>query len=161
MSQPNWRPLYDYEGFYEINEKGEVRSLHKRNDHRIVSQRIDRGDYYTVRLSKNGNTHTQWVHRLLAFTFIANPDNKKHVNHKNGNKRDNSLSNLEWVSHQENVIDAYKQGLNSAAKRIIDSVTGSIYSSIREAADAIGINYNTCCKRLKRNCPSIPLRYVG
>jgi hypothetical protein len=161
MSQPNWKPLNDYEGFYEINEKGEVRSLHKRNYHKIVSQRIDRGGYYAVRLSKNGNTHTQWVHRLLAFTFIPNPESKKYVNHKNGNKLDNSLSNLEWVSHQENVIDAYKQGLNSAAKRIINSVSGSMYSSIREAADAIGINYNTCCKRLKRNCRSVPLRYVG
>jgi DNA-binding protein Fis len=161
MLQPDWKPLYNYEGFYEINRNGDVRSLHKRNYHKIVSQRIDRGGYYAVRLHKNGTTSTQWAHRLLALTLIPNPYNKKHVNHKNGTKLDNSLSNLEWVTHQENVIDAYKQGLNSAAKRTIDSVTGSIYSSIREAADAIGLNYSTCRKRLKRNCPSIPLRYVG
>jgi hypothetical protein len=161
MISGNWKPINGYEGLYEINSSGQIRSLHKRAYQDLISSRKDRAGYITVRLSKHGKCHTHFLHRLLAQAFIPNPLNKGFVNHKDGNKTNNSLKNLEWVSHQENVIDAYKQGLNSAAKRIIDSVSGSIYSSIREAADAIGINYNTCCKRLKRSCPSLPLQYIG
>jgi hypothetical protein len=150
---------------YEINEKGEVFLLsHYYPDHKcygVLSNRIDRGGYRTVRLSGDKKTHTQFIHRLLACAFISNPENKPFVNHKDGNKLNNTLSNLEWVTHQENVQEAYKQGLNSTAKRIIDTSTGRTYPSIADAALAIGLNYNTCCKRLKRNDPTFSLKYLG
>lgn len=160
MEYEVWYPVKDYKGYYEITKTGMVRSLSKRNFQYILEGRIDRGGYKTVRLSKSGNTKTHFVHRLLAQQFILNPLNKGFVNHKNGIKLDNSLSNLEWVSHQENVIDAYKQGLNSFAKKLYDPATGITYHSIKAAAKATGINYNTCCKRLKRKS-SARLRYAG
>jgi hypothetical protein len=160
MQDIDWRPIPAFEGLYEINKLGEIRSLNKRYRDNNLKTRIDRGGYLTVRLSKQNTTSSFFVHRLLALAFILKPEGKEYINHKNGNKVDNRISNLEWVTHQENVIDAYKKGLNSSAKSIIDMTSGIIYYSISEASRCLGINYNTCCKRLKRNLDSFRLRYA-
>lgn len=67
--------------------------------------------YYCVSLSKNGKVTNFRVHRLVATLFIANPDEKKCVNHINGDKLDNRVENLEWATHSENTLHAFKTGL--------------------------------------------------
>lgn len=161
MEIEKWYPINNYQGYYEITESGKVRSLSKRNFQNQISQRGDRGGYLSIRLSKQGKNKTHFVHRLLAEQFIPNPTNRKFVNHKNGNKQDNSLTNLEWVTHQENVIDAYEQGLNSFAKKLIDYETGEVYRSIKFASEKLGINYSTCRKRLRRKREGFNLGYAG
>lgn len=126
-----------------------------------IMPRIDRGGYPAVRLSRNGQTFTKRLHRLLAEHFIPNPENLPEVDHRDGNKRNFALTNLRWCTHADNVQSAYDGGLNSAAKKIIDIQTGEIFPSIRKAASAIAMNYNTCCKRLERNNPDFRLRYLG
>lgn len=77
----------------------------------FVKTHIDKGGYEKFSWW-NGRVNKQiFVHRLLAVSYINNPDNKKSVNHKNGIKSDNRLSNLEWCTHKENMHHAIKKGL--------------------------------------------------
>ena len=143
----NWTPIKGYEGLYDINKNGIIRSIHKRNFEKVISSRIDRAGYLTLRLSKKGHVATKLAHRLIAETFILNPDNKIFVNHKNGNKVDNRVENLEWVTHSENVLHAYKTGLCSLVSRqipIIDTCSGNSFPSIKKAAEFHKIKYATC-----------------
>jgi len=114
------KPLKGYEDHYEINEKGEVFSLD-----RVVINSLGRKylypakkmkqlkhmtGYSVIRLSKNGNTKTCRYHRIVAENLIPNPYNKPFVNHKDGNKRNNHPSNLEWVTAKENTKHAIDSG---------------------------------------------------
>ena len=120
-----------------------------------MPQRIDRGGYLTVRLSKKGKDSTIYVHRLLGFAFIPNPDAKPMINHKDGNKLNNSISNLEWVTHAENMKHAYLIGLvinlPGRCRKIIDRCTGKIFESIKIAAEFNLIPYSTCKNYLNGN----------
>ena len=150
-----WMPVKGYEGQYEINEISEVRSLSNRNYYKIMPQRKGRGGYWTVRLSNKGKDATLYVHRLIGFSFIKNLLNKPMINHIDGNKLNNSIENLEWVTHAENMRHAYKLGLvvslPGRCKRIIDRCSGAIFKSIKHAADFYMIPYSTCKNYLNGN----------
>lgn len=80
---------------------------------RPIKGHIDRCGYREVLLSENGKTNNARVHRLMAETFIPNPDNLRDVNHKDGNKLNNDISNLEWSSHSDNIKHSYKNQLQT------------------------------------------------
>ena len=154
--QTEWVPVKNYENYYEINKKGEVRSLHKPTYGYIMEERLDRGGYSTVRLNKPSmKSSTQYVHRLLGFAFIENPLNKCCINHIDGNKLNNNLKNLEWVTTAENMRHAYKLGLvvslPGRCKKIIDKCSGKVFESIKKAADFNLIPYSTCKNYLNGN----------
>ena len=112
-----WNYLPGYENLYQINRAGDIRSIKK--DGYILTQRINFAGYKTVSLSKNGKTETHYVHRLIAITYLVNNQNKCCVNHINGNKLDNSLDNLEWMTHAENMQHAHDTGLcNATSKKV-------------------------------------------
>jgi hypothetical protein len=135
-----WREIRGYQYYYEINEQGEVRSrdrfIHigegkfRFYKGRMMKIRINNRGYREVRLSISGRTRTHFLHRLLAEIFIPNPDNKPYVNHKNGCKTDNSIKNLEWVTHSENVRHAYMNALysNKRAKYYNSNTTMNVES---------------------------------
>lgn len=153
----DWRSVFNYENLYEINSQGMVKSLHRRNPGKILPQYIDREGYPTVKLSKKGKDSTRFIHRLLAQAFIPNPENKKFVNHKNGNKLCYDLGNLEWVTHRENMIHAFKNGLlKLSSKRVIDLCSGETFGSAMEAARHYNIRYNTLRNYLNGNIKSNP-----
>lgn len=98
---------------YYATTSGEIYST-KGISPRLMKQNLDTSKYYRIQLKVDGKAKSCLVHRLLAITFIPNPDNLPQVNHIDGNKLNNSLSNLEWCSHSHNQKHAYKTGLNSS-----------------------------------------------
>lgn len=89
----------EYHDNYEINRNGQIR--HKINKD-ILKSHLDKDGYPTFSMSKNGMTKQYRIHRLMALTFINNPDNKTDVNHIDGNRTNYNINNLEWVSRSEN-----------------------------------------------------------
>lgn len=111
------KPIDGYEGLYSIDRDGVVYS-HGRNGTRggICRQWTSASGYPVVYLSKDDKSKTLKVHRLVAKAFIPNPDNKPQVNHKDGNKLNYSIDNLEWCTAQENIRHAHELGLSVHAK---------------------------------------------
>jgi hypothetical protein len=103
----NFTPIPQHER-YEISRDGVIRN---RKNKKLKAQYIGSTGYYMVSFSYFNKSKPQRVHRLLAKTFIPNPNNLPEINHKNGNKLDYSLENLEWVNRTENVRHAFKTGL--------------------------------------------------
>ena len=169
--QEIWKDIAGYEGLYQISNLARVKSLERIlwNGHGfhlrkeiILKNVIANHGYNVVNLRKaKGLVHT--VHRLVAIAFIHNPHNKPEVNHINGIRHDNSISNLEWVTSAENKQHAYthcgrkgaftgKFGKNhhiSKPVRSIDS-NGEIkeYFGIRDAERTLGIRYGNIAQCL-------------
>lgn len=99
-----WKPLIEYDGKYEVSNKGNVRTAYYDNLKNIAL--IPRHEYLVVSLYKDGKNKTHRVHRLVAKCFIPNPENNPIVNHKDGNKHNNVSSNLEWTTAGGNVRHA-------------------------------------------------------
>lgn len=107
-----WKDIEGYEGLYQVSNMGRVKSV-RRNI--LLKSRIARG-YERVNLSKNGKYLTKKVHRLVANAFIPNPDNLPQVNHKDENKTNNCVDNLEWCDSKYNInygMGNKKRGLSN------------------------------------------------
>ena len=113
LKQEIWKPISNYEGLYEISNKGQIKSVGRyiksnHNNTRFQEEKIrkltvNNKGYITVRLCKNGKYKTFLVHRLVAETFIPNPLGYNEINHKDENKTNNKVDNLEWCSHDYNI----------------------------------------------------------
>lgn len=108
-----WKDIDNYP-MHQVSNKGRIRNIYYNN--KISKTFITRWKYESVNLMYNGKTKSFKVHRLVALAFILNPENKPYVNHIDGNKMNNNLENLEWVTPQENVDHAIKIGLFSHVK---------------------------------------------
>ena len=97
-----WCPIKGFENIYEVSDQGRVKSLKFGKERILKPVRMTKG-YLIVGLCKNGEIKQCFVHRLVAQTFIPNPDNLSQVNHKDENKTNNSVHNLEWCSSKYNV----------------------------------------------------------
>ena len=128
-----WVDIVGYEGIYKVSKDGQVMSVRK---NKTIKPWLNIYGYYSVRLHKDGNRRTAFVHRLIAQAFIPNPDNKSEVNHIDGNKLNNDISNLEWVSHRENIIHSVDI-LNHQKRAVRCIETGIVYESIKASALAV------------------------
>lgn len=123
------------------------------------------GVYKKYNLSINGKQYNINTHRLLAELYIPNHENKEQVNHIDGNKHNNLLENLEWVSRSENAKHSFKIGLQKVTrpvKQVID-LDRTIYESAKEAANKLGYNHKTLCNMLNpkfNHTNKTNLRYV-
>lgn len=128
---------------YEISDKGEVRN---KITNKILKQKIDRYGYKCIGLYYKKKKLYYTIHRLLATEFVPNPDNKPQVNHIDGNKLNNSISNLEWSTAKENVIHALYNDLYKNALGVIvtDINTGKTtkYLSLKMFAKTLHITRN-------------------
>lgn len=120
--QEQWKPIKGYEGLYEVSNLGRVKSLPKYHNcgkqgymqsEKNLKQIKQNSGYLCVCIYKNGIGKKYLIHRLVAETFIPNPENKTQVNHLDGNKENNCIDNLEWVTQKENIQHAYKTGLHN------------------------------------------------
>ena len=113
--QPQWKDIVGYENEYQINQFGEIRTLKdspKLKKYDVLKPQISKRNGYVYQmLYKNGKEKLLRVHRLVAMAFLPNPNNLPQVNHKDGNKQNNSVDNLEWCEQSYNMKHAYKNGL--------------------------------------------------
>ena len=109
----------DLKGFenYQISNLGRIYSKKRRTCLKV--KRLGNSGYYQVRLSKDGSYVYKNLHRLIAETFIPNPNNLRTVNHINGNKLDNRISNLEWADDSTQQHHAYLTGLKHSTQHIL------------------------------------------
>lgn len=147
---------------YRIDRSGKIFSCYKfktsipSSDWREVQHVLDKGTgYYLVTLVHEGKRKNQFIHRLLAKHFIPNPENKPQVNHIDGNKQNNLLSNLEWVTAKENAQHAVRIGLCDARTKaqntavIQEHLDGSFVAehvSLHEAGRSTGIAWQNISK---------------
>ncbi len=151
IGQQNWRDCTEndffeikgYEGHYEINTSGVIHSLERTKKGRFNNIAKEKGctkknslatiGYRHVNLYKDGKYKTLYVHRILAETFLPNPNNYKYINHLDGNKDNNLLDNLEWCTQQENIRHAFKINLIPCRKKVICLETGIVYDIATDA----------------------------
>ena len=167
MMSNNFVPVKGYEGLYEVSKEGIVRSiLHNTTTRRIVKGKqqeftwrvpgkimkhsLRPDGYYEVSLTKQGVTTNVCLHRILAEAFIDNSDNKPEVNHKDGNKANNSLDNLEWATYTENNLHAVYFSLNVQAKKVYCFETDIIYPSMSEAERLLKLSQGSISTAIRK-----------
>lgn len=129
---------------YFADEDGNIYSSKKGNKIKKLKPQFQKQwDYYSLRLIADcGNKRHMTVHRLIALTFIQNPDNLAEVNHKDGDKTNNKASNLEWMTKSQNIRHAYENGLNcvkgvlNGRATLTEEAVIDIYSSLLEGSSA-------------------------
>jgi hypothetical protein len=121
-----FKDVVGYEGLYKISNLGRVKALNKNGNNKkkdiIRIQRVNQFGYLTFNICKNNKKKFIQIHRLVAESFIPNPENKPEVNHKKGIKTDNRVSELEWSTRIENASHSYyvlnnKSGIKKAQKK--------------------------------------------
>ena len=135
----------EYKGYY-VTKCGKVFNRYGRE----LKPSLNKGGYKFLSLSHQGKPKTTMLHRMLAECFIPNPHNYPQINHRDGNKVNNELSNLEWCTPSYNVQHAWDTGLaTTPEKPVVCLDTGKVYKSARYAADTL--NYKSpsaitaCC----------------
>lgn len=178
-----WRDIEGYDGHYQVSSSGRVRSIdwlviYKNGIRRIHKGRILKQKqhptygYMYVGLNKNRVYKTYRVHRLVASTFIPNEKGKDQVNHKDLDRSNNMLANLEWCNASENQLHSYANNINRKRQRhrlgmtgklsvsskpvLVKSISGEImgnYDSLTLAAAATGSNpskISACCRGVRK-----------
>ena len=151
-----WKPIHGYEGYYDVSNKGRVRSYwHGTQKNRYTTdepkilQGCSAGAYKTVCLIKPGcKKENTYIHRHVAEAFLENPANKLFINHKDGDKQNNDVTNLEWCTHNENMAHAYENGLNGKCRKVRNVKTGEEFRSICEAARCAGRSFGWVYNRV-------------
>lgn len=128
MIEEIWLPLVGYEIYYEVSNLGRIRSFDREvntknnstqiRQGKVLKQYLTHNGYLRVVVTKGNKRKSNPVHRLIANTFIPNPENKPEINHKDGYKTNNVITNLEWVTRKENMIHAVNTGLVIAPKAV-------------------------------------------
>lgn len=135
---------------YAISNLGNIKNV---KNGRILTPVLTPSGYLHYVFCQNGIKKGFMIHRLVAIYFINNPENKPCVNHKDGNKQNNTVNNLEWCTAKENDEHARKTGLKVQNKPIkaVNSITKEciIFNSIGEASGILGINKGNIYRALK------------
>lgn len=148
-----WKDCKGYEGLYQVSNLGRVWNIKRQN---YIHGGWDKDGYIRVNLvAKNGKNKTERVHRLVALAFIDNPNNYPVVNHKDENKQNNSVENLEWCTVQYNNI--YSKG-----KAVLCVELNKTFDCSQSAGKELGIDPSSirkCCKGKQSTCGGYHWKY--
>lgn len=158
-----WKNIKDFEGYYQVSNKGRIRSVERVEElgeaaimkSRLRREKImtpaDKGNgYLFVRLCNNGSQKNYYVHRLVAEAFLPNPLNHPQINHKDENRKNNNVDNLEWCTCEYNL----NYGTHNAkisrkvAQLTMEGDLVAMFNSTREAEKITGVNSGSisrCC----------------
>lgn len=185
MKKEVFRDVLGYEGLYQVSNYGRVKSLERKNifycglrkkhlerptKEKILNYNKSNRGYLQVCLTKDGKSKTYTVHRLVAKAFLPNVKNKKQVNHIDGNKENNSIDNLEWVTSSENNKHAFITGLNKPHNmRKVNqyNLQGNFIKQWNSITDFLkennlnlkNSNITTCCKGKRKNAYGFIWKY--
>lgn len=156
-TQEEWKPIAECNGEYYVSNHGRVKS-YKCGKERILKPSLIGNGYPAVIITQGKAIRKCYtIHKLMALAFIPNPENKSSVNHKDGNKTNNHIDNLEWMTSKENVQHAWENGLfeskrvaisKAQSKPVVDIVTSKKYDSLKLACLETGQNYSTQASRI-------------
>lgn len=158
-----WKDIPDYEGLYQASNLGNIRSINsrwgKRSTPRIVKQQLTKKGYKRISLSKNNKHNLFMVHRLIYETFNDKIENDLEINHKNYNRADNNIKNLELLNHKDNVryskaIKVYQYDLNG---NFIKK-----WNSTRDIEREINIDHRQIsdnCRKKQKTCKGFIFKY--
>lgn len=171
----NWKPVKGYEGYYEVSDTGIVRGLDrivpdsKTGTKRIKGRTMKRAEnknksrdgdgYYVVNLRKLHTSRVVQVHKLVAEAFLPNDFNLPTINHKDGDKHNNSVSNLEWATYSGNNLHALSHGLrhprgNAVVQKSLDGRIVAFYKSACDASRQTGIGRSIISHCLNHRVPT-------
>lgn len=166
-----WKDVVGYEGLYQVSNLGRVKTsfkpikCHKNSirfgKEKILSSKIEKNGYERVNLSKDGERKTYSIHRLVAQAFIPNPNNLPQINHKDENKLNNCVENLEWCTAKYNVRESKKKAINQ-----YDFENNFIkkWECSKEVEENIGISVtslNNCLKQRSQTAGGYIWRYAN
>lgn len=181
MLEEVWKDIPNYEGLYQISNYGRVKSLERKIEHKttyggyyhvrgkILKPKIEKDGYFRIGLKKNGIKKFYRLNRLVAQVFIPNPNNYEVVNHKDENKLNNCIDNLEWCTQKYNIN--YGSGIRKRANKIkikinqysLENKYIKTWDSIIEASSSIkGLSTNIvkCCKGKQKTVYGYKWKYV-
>lgn len=157
-----WKDIPGYEGYYKVSNKGRVKSLLFQNNalnkkfprEKILKQKKDKYNSYRVELWKNGKNKTWLVHRLVGLAFLGIPKENMTINHKDGNRLNNHINNLEWCTRKANIQHGFRTGLYSCQKKtkVINKKTNIYleFMSMAEASKYMGYSKGYISEKVKR-----------
>lgn len=190
--QEIWKDIEGYEGCYQVSNLGRLKSLERTvkgnnggvyvKKEKILTPTINSSGYYHTILRKDGRNVHVYIHRLVAQTFIPNPDNLQQINHISEDKTNNRVDNLEWCSAKYNTNygtanerrretlkqNPYFKNLNLrnavSHKKIICIETNEIFNSAKELSNILGVDIRRiryCCKRfIKSSINNLHYKYA-
>lgn len=178
-----WKQISGYENVYEINENGDLRRVGSKN---LIKKQVRKDGYLQYQLSYQGKRKSKKIHRLVAETFIPNPNNYSVVNHIDGNKKNNYYKNLEWCTATENNTHAWEIGLHKATERqrlsaqntikdnqkmaweknkrkVVCLNTQQTFDSIKEASEIMGVQRSKItlvCQGKQKSTKGLTFKYT-
>lgn len=170
-----WKDIVSYEGLYQVSNFGHVRRLAHtvsigRGNYRHLKKKVeklhcDNSGYLYVGLLKNNKNKRLRVHRLVAKAFIENKDNLPCINHKDGNKQNNRVDNLEWCTYSHNNQHAYDNGLKTWKRPVVRLKQGIVIKRYESITDAEKDGFKSslichCCNNKRKTHGGYEWHYI-